>query len=133
MLLLLLLLMVWSLLLLLMLLLLWLLLLRRWRRCRPALRLSAAALQQVLAGGGPVDPAATHPDRCMQQPPAKHPQLPRQALVADVTVRSPPGRVPVACLLPPPEKRVLKKKAGPVCHPLQVLSPAGAAAAVAEL
>ena len=55
-----------------------LLVLQLWRWRRPALRLPAAALQQLLHGGGIVHPAATHPDCCMQQPPAKHPQLPGQ-------------------------------------------------------
>ncbi len=66
-------------------LLLLLLLLLLWWRCWPARRLLAAALQQLLHGVRPIHPAAPHPDCCMQQAPAKHLQLSRQALVAGMS------------------------------------------------
>jgi hypothetical protein len=84
-----------------------LLVLLLWRRCWPALRVLAAALQQLLHGGGPVHPAASHLDCCMQQAPAEDPQLPGQALVADVAVCCPPWSVPIPCLLHPPQQWVL--------------------------
>jgi hypothetical protein len=93
-----------------------LLVLLLWRQCWLARRLLAAALQQLLHGISPVHPAASHPDCCMQQVPAKHPQLSGQALVAGMAICCPPGGVCVVCLRHPPQQRVFRVVYCRICN-----------------
>ena len=82
---------VWSLLVLL----LRLLLLLLWL----ALRLLAAAPQQLLRVGGGIHTPSTHTDCCMQQLPPKSAQLTRQLLVTGPAVSHRPRPVPFCCRL----------------------------------
>jgi hypothetical protein len=71
-----------------------------------ALRVSAAALQQLLHAGSSIHPVVPHHESCMQQLPAQYPQLPREALIGSTAVRRPPCCVRLRCRRQAPAKWV---------------------------
>jgi hypothetical protein len=72
----------------------------------PALRLRAAALQEILHVGGSIQPASPNPDSRMEQLPPKHPQRPWQALIIRPSIGQAPRCVLLCSRLQTPDQGV---------------------------